>query len=167
MNKERGYHVSLYAVFLFYVFILLMMLLINRRSYHSINIVPFRTIITYLASDDIIAQSFKISNLAGNILLFLPLGIYFIIFFKNKKIGINTLRIIGISCIIEIIQYIFQRGASDIDDVILNGLGGFIGICLYEILLFVLKSEIKVRHFVAVFAPIAGIVLLVMIMKFS
>ena len=35
------------------------------------------------------------------------------------------------SIAIEVLQYVFKRGASDIDDLILNTAGGLIGILIY------------------------------------
>jgi len=50
--------------------------------------------------------------------------------------------VILISLFVEIIQYIFGLGASDIDDVILNCSGGLIGILSYKVLaLFVRNDE--------------------------
>jgi glycopeptide antibiotics resistance protein len=70
----------------------------------------------------------------------------------------NILLILLISTCAEIIQYIFSLGVSDVDDVILNGLGGFIGIAFYKILLFMLKDIKKVRYTIEVIAPIIGFV---------
>jgi glycopeptide antibiotics resistance protein len=46
---------------------------------------------------------------------------------------------------IEIIQGILGIGASDIDDIILNCLGGLVGILVYKFLLVILPDEKKVR----------------------
>ncbi len=39
-----------------------------------------------------------------------------------------------ISALIELIQYIFQIGLADIDDIILNIIGGILGFYIYKIL---------------------------------
>lgn len=75
--------------------------------------------------------------------------------------------VIIFSVIVEIIQYAFRVGVSDIDDVILNGLGGLIGILIYKGLLLILKDKRKVRHTVAVFAPIVAIVFFVTLFIFN
>lgn len=148
----------LYSVFAFYITILFALLFMNRRSFSSINIVPFRSIISYLSGGDIILHGFALSNVLGNIVLFIPLGVYLTLLNRDKRLYKNALWIILISLSAEIIQYIFKIGASDIDDVILNGLGGFIGIAAYRTLLLIFKDANKVRYAIEIIAPIASIV---------
>lgn len=84
----------LYSVFIFYIVILFALLFMNRRSFSSINIVPFHSIITYLSSDDILLRSFALSNVLGNIVLFIPLGVYLTLFNRDKRLYKNVLWII-------------------------------------------------------------------------
>ena len=58
-----------------------------------------------------------------------------IIFIKNTTIIILS------SLFLEVIQYIFSIGVSDINDVILNLLGGILGIVIYKSLRFMLREE--------------------------
>lgn len=148
----------LYSVFIFYIVILFALLFMNRRSFSSINIVPFHSIITYLSSDDILLRSFALSNVLGNIVLFIPLGVYLTLFNRDKRLYKNVLWIILISSSAESLQYIFKIGACDIDDVILNSLGGFIGIAAYRTLLLIFKDVHKVKYANEIIAPIGGIV---------
>lgn len=134
-----------------------MILLFHRRPLSSVNIVPFHTIMNYLTNDNLIVRSFAFSNLLGNIVIFIPLGVYITVFNRDKRLYKNVIWIIIISLIIEFVQYIMKIGVSDIDDVILNGLGGTIGIAAYKILLLIMKDVKKVRHTIEIMAPIAGI----------
>ncbi len=148
----------LYSVFAFYIVILFALLFMKRHSFSSINVVPFRSIISYLSDGNIVLHSFALSNVLGNIVLFIPLGVYLTLFNSDKRLYKNVLWIILIGLSVEIIQYIFKIGVTDIDDVILNGLGGFIGIAAYRILLLLFKDVSKVRYAVEIIAPITGIV---------
>ena len=56
--------------------------------------------------------------------MFILIGLYIANFMKQFHFGKALGAIIGTSLGIEIIQYIFKRGASDIDDLLLNTLGG-------------------------------------------
>ncbi len=85
---------------------------------------------------DIILYTFTDSfkNLAGNILLFMPLGLLYPLCRKRK---VNFLEafivIVGTTCAIELMQFLFlasRRG--DIDDIILNSIGGIIGYLIYR-----------------------------------
>lgn len=70
----------------------------------------------------------------GNIVLFFPLGFYITLLNRNKKISVNVCLIALISTLAEIAQYLFCVGVTDIDDVILNTLGGFIGILAFKLI---------------------------------
>ena len=65
-------------------------------------------------------------NILGNMIMFIPMGIFIKKYLKldNKKIVILLLFIISMT--IEVIQLIIGR-VYDIDDVLLNIIGGFIG----------------------------------------
>lgn len=155
-NKERVYDILLYSIFLVYIIILFIILFMRVRYVRSYNIIPFQSIGDYLFSDDIIIRSFALSNLLGNIVLFIPLGGYITLFNRNKHIGWNLLRILVIGIVIEAIQYVSMRGVADIDDLILYGIGGIIGIVVYHILLLFFKDVKRVRHVVALAAPVTG-----------
>lgn len=66
---------------------------------------------------------------------------------------------------VEILQYVFKVGATDIDDIILNGLGGFLGIMIYKILHKIFKD--KVGYAIELASLIAGVTFLVLITCFS
>ncbi|MER2105688.1 MAG: VanZ family protein [Solibacillus sp.] len=155
--KQILLNILLYSVFAFYLVILFGLLFMKAHSFSSINLVPFHSIGSYLFSDDKLLRAFAFSNVVGNIVLFVPLGVYLPLFIREKSILKNVLWIILISALVEILQFVFRVGASDIDDVILNGLGGFIGIIAYRILLKMFVDFSKVKFAVTLVAPIAAI----------
>ena len=80
-------------------------------------------------------ESGKLEFLVENILntvVFIPIGTLAYLLFRNKKWYNIILFGLSISAIIEILQYVFVRGLAEIDDVIHNTLGCFLGyiICL-------------------------------------
>ena len=54
------------------------------------------------------------------------------------------------SRIVEIIQVIFKVGIFDIDDILLNTIGGIIGILVYKCLFKIFNSHVKVKNTLAV-----------------
>lgn len=77
-------------------------------------------------------DSFK--NLIGNIILFIPLGLLYPLC-RKKKVGIieGIIVILGSTCTIELLQYFFLTSRrADIDDIILNFIGGIIGYIIYR-----------------------------------
>lgn len=110
--------------------------------YRSVNMVPFDQILNIGAARDL--------NIYGNILLFVPFGVYLQIFFVKQKIWKGILTGAGVSVALEIIQLIFGLGATDIDDVILNTVGAIVGILAYKVLFFIFRKNASyVRSFVA------------------
>src|SRR5450432_2845838 len=128
-KSVQNFFFLLYASFLVYaVFFARRRRSINRRL---LNLVPVKYQLyefRYMHA----ADKFNFySNLLGNIFLFMPMPFILIIFFRIKKNSSLLLTGFLISLGIELIQYIFEVGVADIDDIILNTLGIFIGICCY------------------------------------
>lgn len=67
-------------------------------------------------------------NIIGNIILFVPLGVYISDVKLNKLLLV--LIMISIITILELLQYVTKKGVFDYVDIILNAIGGLIGICL-------------------------------------
>ena len=81
------------------------------------------------------------NNLFGNIILFIPLGFstpYFSI--RIGYIKRSVLFILIVTVIIEALQMLLHAGSFDIDDIILNSLGGLIGFVIYKACLALLKK---------------------------
>jgi glycopeptide antibiotics resistance protein len=99
------------------------------------NIIPFKTIMSYLLNFDGFKSSMVTDNFFGNIFAFLPFGFLLPLLRKNLNFYRITLYSFLFSLLIESAQFIFRVGAFDVDDMILNSLGGGIGYILLTILL--------------------------------
>lgn len=158
MNKrERIKTIFLYGVFICYILLLIKILFLSRISnleHRSINLIPFYSIKEYIFSDSATIKKFAFGNVVGNIAIFIPLGTYLLLFKNDKRVRTNLLFIFIVSLLVEIIQGIFGIGASDIDDVILNCLGGLIGILGYKFLLFILRDEKKLYTAITILSAI-------------
>ena len=102
----------------------------EKRAENPVIYYPFHT----LASFPKEIQSGRLEgNFIGNIILFVPLGVLIPVVTDWKKIWRTAVASIGFSLLIEIIQLISSRGCFDPDDVILNGLGCFLGYGFYKV----------------------------------
>ncbi|ELC8441923.1 VanZ family protein [Clostridium perfringens] len=131
----------------------------ERVVYRGINLIPF---------NDIMEGNYNQLDVIGNIILFVPLGIYVSMFFKKAKICKNIGVIALTSLVFEVSQYIFAIGASDITDIITNTVGGIIGIGLYFIIKKIFREDSKVKNFVSicstlVMIPVALIIIMIFI----
>ena len=88
------------------------------RYLRTINLIPFK-------ENDL-------KEILINIFLFIPYGMYLRELTKKKSLTVGI--IILTSFIFEVLQYILHIGISDITDVMMNTLGGMIGILLISIL---------------------------------
>lgn len=118
----------------------------ENQYYGSINLTPLKTVLFYLQGhvDLLIA----IYNLGANVGLFIPFGVYYCFIKEKPSIGkLLTISFFAIS-LIEILQFVTKRGSLDIDDLILNLLGVFIGYLIFPVLkkVLVVKQSIKKRN---------------------
>lgn len=74
--------------------------------------------------------------------------------YTANKASVNVCIIALVSVIVEIAQYLFKVGATDIDDVILNTLGGLLGILIFKLIYKFFKE--KSRLAIEILAPTAG-----------
>lgn len=92
-------------------------------SFDSVNLVPFRQIAEYGG----MSSGFEVMNLLGNILMFSPVGFFAVWLWRQRRpLLAGMLWTMAFSVLVEFVQLFSMRG-TDIDDVILNTAGGFIG----------------------------------------
>ena len=93
------------------------------------QLVPFRTIIMYakqFRQFSLYDPAFR--NIGGNIVLFIPIGLFLpFLFVKQRKFPIFLLTTIITICCVELIQAFTLLGTCDIDDLILNTAGASAG----------------------------------------
>ena len=97
------------------------------------NLVPFREIERFWTyRHELGIHSFY--NLAGNILGFVPAGFFIPVLWKNKRGFLFTACVtLQMSLLVEILQLVFRVGSFDVDDLILNTLGGMLGYLLLRL----------------------------------
>lgn len=103
----------------------------NYVGGERINLVPFYTIysILYRQND----FTYALINIAGNIAVFLPLGFLPPLLWRRfERVALSVGFCTLFSLLIEIVQYPLHRG-TDVDDLILNSLGGLLGYLCYII----------------------------------
>ncbi len=130
----------LYCVILFYILILDKAMSGQHQGFLNIlahiNLIPFRTVITYvvrLANDSINVDT-VIKNLAGNLLLFVPMGAFLpFAFDKMQRFWRTVLFLLVLILSVELAQIVLMIGSFDVDDLFLNLLGGMLGYLIFLI----------------------------------
>jgi len=142
--KHRKLHIALFAIYC----ALMLWLLFHRPGYMdgipyweqakaNLNLIPFRTLKLFsgLLHDHRPALvRAAIVNLAGNVIMFIPLGLFLpLIFGKLQKLWKTLLCVTLIITAVELAQLFMLVGSCDIDDLILNLLGAGLGYELYRL----------------------------------
>ena len=110
-----------------YVFCILYITLLSRTPalVHVVRMIPF-----WSFSDWIKGNWSRGGSIILNMILFVPFG--YILSGTIKKRLVQLATCFALSLAIEIAQYCTFRGFFDIDDIITNTFGGFIGIVCYQ-----------------------------------
>lgn len=102
------------------------------------NYIPFKSIKDVILSNGFNETAFL--QIVGNILLSVPFGAYVIAVMKNKRWWKLLIFALGFTVLIETTQLVIDLYLNnmyrnvDIDDIILNGLGAYIGYGIYKII---------------------------------
>jgi glycopeptide antibiotics resistance protein len=113
----------------------------DRYFSRTLNLIPF---------NEVFKGNFNKLDIFGNMILFIPLGIYINILIKDIKVFKSICIMIIISFIFECSQFIFGIGASDITDIITNTMGGIIGICIYMVIKMIFRDNTRVKNFIII-----------------
>lgn len=93
----------------------------------NVNFHPFEMILFYAAGNQV-NSDIAFNNLAGNLMLLMPLGLLLpFLFYKCKSFVTVTAIAFCVSFLIELVQFSLQIGMADIDDVLLNTFGAMVG----------------------------------------
>lgn len=156
MNKILT--ISYWAIFLFYLLLLTYTVFIGRDSIRSVNVIPFDSIKNFIMVDNGIGGTRIIDmNIWGNILMFIPSGIYLSLQNTTKSITKNLCYICLFSLFIEVVQFVFTIGATDVDDIILNVTGGFIGLMIYKLAEKIFNNDSKIKKAISILSLIVGL----------
>lgn len=97
------------------------------------NYVPLKTIIGFIVHLSSLNLLTTTINLIGNIAVFIPFGIILPFIFKGlRRFSLFSLYFLTAILILEIMQTTLRVGIGDVDDIILNYIGGSIGFLLYQ-----------------------------------
>lgn len=105
----------------------------------SVNLIPLKTIRMYISmaknSDSAYLFRHAVVNLAGNVVMFIPLGFYLPYLGKGLRAFWKTMPAALVLIVaVEAVQYFTLLGACDVDDLILNLAGVIIGYISWKIL---------------------------------
>lgn len=129
--------------------------IIGLDKIRNINLIPF-----YYYNE--VGFDFHLKEIIENLLIFVPFGIYLKMLNKDN----NRIILYGFafSFVLEVCQFIFKLGATDITDLITNGLGTVIGVYIYVLLEKIFKNKEKINKVLKILALILTIMLCLLLL---
>ena len=131
-NKKLAVSLVFFIYLMFLGYHLFLSDILGRREVaeaYRYNFVLFREISRYITNIEIIGVKLVFFNIAGNVLAFVPFGIFVNYFLNNSRYSFFKSVFSGLmlTTVIEGIQLITRVGSCDVDDIFLNFIGVVIG----------------------------------------
>ncbi|WP_339302781.1 VanZ family protein [Paenibacillus sp. FSL R5-0519] len=145
MNEKSWLHSKFMLVIVgcmavLYILIMGNLLFVSGRTqglYYQYNLVPFETIRPLLLERERYHTDAWVKNLFGNIVLFIPLGIWIPWLFRRCRSFLTfTSTVVLLLLGVEVTQLITRVGSFDVDDIILNTIGAWIGYAGFKLILY-------------------------------
>lgn len=135
MNSEKVRKIIKYIVFVAYIALLVYLVLFAEMfgrtevsMKYRYNLVPFKEINRFIKYYHQLGFMAVMLNLAGNVIAFMPFG-FCLPMIAGEKTGFLKVTVFSfaLSLSIELVQLITRVGSCDVDDLMLNTLGGMLG----------------------------------------
>lgn len=135
-SKFNLFEESIIYLFIIYILILFnIVLLQDNNHYATSNFTLFKEISRYDLGSNLFYK-----NVIGNIIIFIPYTMFVSHFIKAKSIYLPVFLSFILSLTIELTQLFIAGRVFDIDDILLNVIGGVIGYIFYKIISTILSK---------------------------
>lgn len=127
-------------LFVFYIVFIIYFLIFSEwygrtgvyEEYHY-NLELFKEIRRFWNYREQLGMFAVYTNLLGNVLIFVPFGFFLPMASKYRSFSSTVFYSFGLSLCVETFQLLSRVGSFDVDDILLNTVGGFVGYVLYVI----------------------------------
>lgn len=133
-ERKRYSKRAVWALFIYYIAILSVLLFFGGLFHldlawgGTVNLKPFYTIHRFLIHYKRTGSLSSLSNLLGNVIILVPLGVLLPVLFRRLRHFWLTLPLLALIAVgVEFIQWRTGTGVADIDDSILNFVGAVAG----------------------------------------
>ncbi len=138
-GKKRIVRGIAWVLFIIYMVALVYFLFFSEQmgrtpsDEYKYSLEPFKEIRRYLTYIDQLGLWYVFLNLAGNVMAFVPFGFVLPVITRYRKFYQVFFLSMEFSLIVEILQLVSKVGSFDVDDILLNTLGGVLGYLAYQI----------------------------------
>lgn len=149
MRKTKALRAFGKVLFLLYVGFLIYFLFLAEwygrtgvSEEYRYNLELFREIKRFIIYRDQLGAFAVFANLAGNILIFVPYGFFISMASRSRGFFKTLFFSMGLSLCVEITQLFSRVGSFDVDDILLNTVGGVVGY-----IIFLICNAIRRKHY--------------------
>lgn len=139
-SAKRSSRPVCWILFLCYIAVLVYFLFFAEEygrggdSSFRYNLVLFQEIKRFIKYRAIIGKEAVFLNLLGNVAAFMPFGFFLpLLSEKERRLLMITLLTFELSLVVEVVQLFTGRGSFDVDDLLLNTIGGMLGYGCYHL----------------------------------
>ena len=139
-RKKKIFRAVGKVLFLLYVVFLMYFLFLAEwygrtgiSEEYRYNLEFFREIKRFIIYREQLGAFAVFANLAGNILIFVPYGFFISVASRERGFFKTLFFSMGLSLCVEIIQLFTRVGSFDVDDILLNTIGGVFGYIIFLI----------------------------------
>ena len=139
-RKKKIFRAVGKVLFLLYVVFLIYFLFLAEwygrtgiSEEYRYNLELFREIKRFIIYREQLGAFAVFANLAGNILIFVPYGFFISVASRERGFFRTLFFSMGLSLCVEIIQLFTRVGSFDVDDILLNTIGGVFGYIIFLI----------------------------------
>lgn len=153
MKKRREKHLRLFGKIMFILYVLFLIYFLffaewygrsGETGEYRYNLVLFQEIKRFWEYKEQLGW-ISAANLLGNVAIFVPFGFFMPMASRYRSFSLTTVYSFGLSLIVECFQLIFQVGTFDVDDLLLNTIGGAIGYIVFVIFMLIRGKKDAVR----------------------
>lgn len=147
----------IYLIVMGWIILLKLGVQFSYMEERRINLIPFAN------------GYYSIMETILNVVIFIPMGIYSKILFRDQTFKFNLLFFFLTSLILEGLQYVFKFGTFDITDLLTNTTGGIIGYLLLLLLQKLFTDPLKAQKFINVISALGTflIILFLILLKMN
>lgn len=114
----------------------------NSQAEYAYNLELFKEIRRFIVYREQLGWKAVVLNLGGNVVGFMPFGFILPIVSRRGRTWYNTFLLgFFLSLCIESTQLVFKVGSFDVDDLLLNTVGGILGFLSYKAV-----QEVRIRR---------------------
>ena len=142
MNKKQAKRIRILGKILFILYIGFLIYFLFLSDWYGregvmdeyrYNLELFKEIRRFIVYREQLGAFAVFSNLFGNILIFVPFGFFIAMASSSRSFFKALFNSLGLSLCVEALQLVTRVGSFDVDDILLNTIGGVLGYIVFMI----------------------------------